>query len=67
VRLAGGAQTIQAFIDADSVDTLHVAVVPVQLRAGSRLWQRPEKADDPFHPEAVPSSSGVVHHALWRP
>ena len=66
VRLGGGAQTIRAFLDADLVDTLHVAVCPVQLGGGSRLWERPEELDDRFHHEAVPGSSGVVHHLLWR-
>ncbi|MGI8457335.1 MAG: dihydrofolate reductase family protein [Propionibacteriaceae bacterium] len=66
VRLGGGAQTIRRFLDADLVDTLHVAVSPVQLGAGSRLWQHPEELDDRFHHEAVPSDSGVVHHLFWR-
>lgn len=67
MRLGGGAQTIRAFLDADLVDTLHVAVVPVQLGVGSRLRQRPEELDDRVHHEAAPSSSGVVHHLFWRP
>ena len=66
MRLGGGAQTIRAFLDADLVDTLHVAVSPVQLGAGSRLWQHPEELEDRYHHEAVPSSSGVVHHLFWR-
>ena len=66
VRLGGGAQTIRAFLDADLVDTLHVAVFPVHLGAGSRLWQRPEELDARFHHEVLPSSSGVVHHLFWR-
>jgi len=37
VRLGGGASTIRQFLDADLVDTLHVAVAPVTLSAGSRL------------------------------
>lgn len=66
VRLGGGAQTIRAFLAADLVDTLHVAVSPVELGSGSQLWQRPEDLDDRFHHEAVPSTSGVVHHLFWR-
>ena len=37
VRLGGGASTIRQFLDADLVDTLHVALAPVTLGAGSRL------------------------------
>lgn len=35
VRLGGGAQTIRAFLDADLVDTLHVAVAPITLSRGA--------------------------------
>ena len=66
VRLGGGARTIRVFLDADLVDTLHVAVFPVQLGAGSQLWERPDELDDRFHHDVVPSSSGVVHHLFWR-
>lgn len=66
VRLGGGAQTIRAFLDADLVDTLHVAVSPVELGSGSRLWQSPGEFDDRFSHDVVPSPSGVVHHLLWR-
>ena len=66
VRLGGGAQTIRAFLDADLVDTLHVAVSSLRIGSGSRLWQSPAELDDRFHHEEVPSSSGVVHHLFWR-
>jgi dihydrofolate reductase len=66
VRLGGGAQTVREFLDADLVDTLHVVVSPVQLGAGTRLWERPEELDDRYQHEAVPSTSGVVHHLFWR-
>jgi dihydrofolate reductase len=66
VRLGGGAQTIREFLDADLVDTLHVAVSPITLGAGSRLWTSPDDLLDRFHCDVVPSSSGVVHHLFWR-
>ncbi len=66
VRLGGGARTIREFLDADLVDTLHVAVFPIDLGSGSPLWERPEELDDRFHHDVVPSSSGVVHHLFWR-
>src|SRR5215216_4892111 len=63
VRLGGGATTIRQFLDADLVDTLHVAVSPkVELGAGSRLWESPDELTDRFHHEVVPSPSGVTHH-----
>ncbi len=66
VRLGGGAGTIRQFLDADLVDTLHVAVSPVTLGRGSRLWGSPQELSDRFHCDVVPSPSGVVHHLLWR-
>lgn len=66
VRLGGGASTIREFLDADLVDTLHVAVCPIQLGSGSRLWQSPDELDARFHREQMASASGVVHHLLWR-
>ncbi|RBY94421.1 deaminase [Blastococcus sp. TBT05-19] len=66
VRLGGGATTIREFLDADLVDTLHVAVAPVELGSGVRLWEAPEELDDRFHHDVVPSPSGVTHHLFWR-
>lgn len=66
VRLGGGANTVRQFLDADLVDTLHVVVVPVELGAGSRLWESPTDLLDRYHCVVVPSPSGVVHHLLWR-
>ncbi|MGY1786010.1 dihydrofolate reductase family protein [Geodermatophilus sp. SYSU D00698] len=66
VRLGGGATVIRQFLDADLVDTLHVAVAPVELGAGSRLWTSPDELLDRFHHEVVLSPSGVTHHLFWR-
>lgn len=66
VRLGGGANTIRQFLDADLVDTLHVAVSAVTLGHGSRLWASPEELFDRFHCDVVPRPSGVVHHLFWR-
>ena len=67
VRLGGGVATVRAFLDADLVDTLHVALAPVELGRGERLWDSPDDLLDRFHLERVPSpSSGVVHHIYWR-
>ncbi|MGY2130027.1 dihydrofolate reductase family protein [Blastococcus sp. SYSU DS0617] len=66
VRLGGGATVIREFLDADLVDTLHVAVAPVELGAGTRLWTSPDELRDRFHCDVVPSPSGVTHHLFWR-
>lgn len=66
VRLGGGASVVRQFLDADLVDTLHVAVAPVTLGSGTRLWGSPDELRDRFHLDVVPSPSGVTHHLFWR-
>jgi len=66
VRIGGGATTVRQFLDADLIDTLHVAVWPGDLGSGVRLWKSPEELLDRFHLDVVPSSSGVTHHLFWR-
>jgi hypothetical protein len=45
---------------------MHVAVSPVELGSGSRLWQSPDELLDQFHRDVVPSPSGVTHYLFWR-
>ena len=66
VRLGGGVATIRQFLEADLVDTLHVAVAPVEIGRGERLWTSAEDLLDRFHLESVPSPSGVTHLLFWR-
>ena len=66
VRLGGGVATVREFLDADLVDTMHVAVAPVELGRGERLWNSPDELLDRFHLETVPSPSGVTHLLFWR-
>jgi dihydrofolate reductase len=66
VRLGGGASVVRQFLDADLVDMLHVAVAPMDLGAGTRLWESPDELRDRFHVDVVPSPSGVTHHLFWR-
>ena len=66
VRLGGGANTVRQFLDAGLVDTLHIAVAPADLGAGSRLWGSPDELLDRYSRDVVPGSHGVVHHLFWR-
>lgn len=66
VRLGGGVATIRQFLDADLVDTLHVAVAPVEIGRGEQLWASPDDLLDRFHRDVVPSPSGVTHLLYWR-
>jgi dihydrofolate reductase len=66
VRLGGGVSTVRQFLDAGLVDSLHVAVAPVELGDGLRLWDSPDELRDRYHLEVIPSPSGIVHHLFWR-
>ena len=67
VRLGGGVATVREFLDADLVDTMHVAVAPVELGRGERLWNVPRRpASTASTSRRVPSPSGVTHLLFWR-
>ncbi|GHD04796.1 dihydrofolate reductase family protein [Zhihengliuella salsuginis] len=66
VRIGGGVATVLEFLEADLVDTMHVAMAPVEIQRGERFWHSPEDLTDRFHLEVVPSPSGIVHHLFWR-
>jgi dihydrofolate reductase len=66
VRIGGGVATVREFLDADLIDTMHVAVAPIDLGRGERLWTAPEELLDRFHLDTVPSASGVTHLLFWR-
>ena len=66
VRLGGGVATIREFLAADLVDTMHIAVAPVELGRGERLWTSPTDLLDRFHMDTVPSAGGVTHLLFWR-
>jgi dihydrofolate reductase len=66
VRIGGGVSTVRQFLEADLVDHLHVAVVPILLGRGERLWYGLEDLEKLFEVEAVSSPSGVTHLTLTR-
>lgn len=66
VRIGGGVATVRQFLDADLIDAMHVAVAPVEIGRGERLWASPDDLLDRFHLESVPSPSGVTHLLFWR-
>jgi dihydrofolate reductase len=66
VRIGGGVATVREFLDADLIDTMHVAVAPIEIGRGERLWNSHDDLLDRFHFESVPSPSGVTHLLFWR-
>jgi dihydrofolate reductase len=66
VRIGGGVATVRQFLAADLIDTMHVAVAPIEIGRGERLWTSHEELLDRYHHESVPSSSGITHLIFWR-
>jgi len=65
VRLGGGAATVRQYLAAGLVDELHVAVVPVLLGGGERLFEGGVGADGYRCVELV-ASPAVAHVRLAR-
>lgn len=64
VRLGGGAGTIQQYLRAGLVDEMHVAIVPILLGSGERLFDNLDGG--PAHYECVEFvNSGAVAHARF--
>jgi dihydrofolate reductase len=67
VRIGGGPSMVREFLAADLVDHLHIAVVPIVLGRGERLWDGLEGLEGRFQVESVTAPSGVTHMMFTRP
>ncbi len=61
VRLGGGAATIQQYLRAGLVDHLHVAIAPVLLGRGERLFDQLDGGPHGFESVRIEAGSGVAH------
>jgi dihydrofolate reductase len=66
VRIGGGVSTVRQFLMADLVDHMHLAVVPIVLGRGERLWDGLEGLDQRFDIETVSAPSAVTHLTFTR-
>jgi dihydrofolate reductase len=66
VRIGGGVRTVRQFLAAGLVDHMHVAVVPIVLGRGVRLWDGLEGLEKDYAIEAISSPSGVTHVMFTR-
>lgn len=66
VRIGGGPSTIRAFLAADLIDHMHMAVAPIVLGRGERLWDGLEGLEERFDIEVVSSPSGATHLTFDR-
>ncbi|GAA0449985.1 hypothetical protein Ade02nite_59070 [Paractinoplanes deccanensis] len=66
VRIGGGPTVVRDFLAARLVDHLHLAVVPIVLGRGVRLWDGLEGLERDYRVETTSSPSGVTHVTLTR-
>ncbi len=66
VRIGGGPSTIRQCLAANLIDYMHVAIVPIFLGRGERVWDGMEELESRFELEFVSSPSGVAHLTFSR-
>ncbi|WP_276200058.1 dihydrofolate reductase family protein [Chelatococcus sp. XZ-Ab1] len=66
VRIGGGSIVVRDFLAARLVDHAHIAVVPILLGRGVRLWDGLEGLESDYQIEATSSPSGVTHMTFTR-
>lgn len=66
VRLGGGVATIQQYLRAGLVDEMHVAIAPILLGHGERLWDHLQGISSRYECVELASSPAVVHARFAR-
>jgi dihydrofolate reductase len=66
VRIGGGPTVVRDFLKAGLVDQLHVAIVPILLGRGIRLWDDLRGLESGYEVQAEAAPSGVVHLTFRR-
>ncbi len=66
VRVGGGIRTAQAFLRAGLVDDLHVAIAPIVLDRGNRVWHDLRGLEHTHRVTTEVSESGTIHVTFSR-
>lgn len=66
VRIGGGPTVVREFLAAGLIDHMHIAIVPIVLGKGVRLWDGLEGLEKDYQVESVSSPSGVTHVTFDR-
>jgi dihydrofolate reductase len=61
VRIGGGASVAREFLKAGLVDRLHVAIAPILLGGGTRLWDDLRGFEDGYRVTSEVATSGTTH------
>jgi dihydrofolate reductase len=65
VRLGGGIATVQEYLKARLIDEMHIAIAPVTLGRGERLFDNLDNGPEGYRIEFTPSLT-VVHARLTK-
>lgn len=66
VRIGGGASVVRDFLKAGFVDRLHVAIVPILLGRGTRLWDDLRGLETGYTVKTETAESGTIHLTFER-
>ena len=66
VRIGGGATIIRDYLKAGLVDSLHVAITPILLGRGIRLWDDLRHLEAGYRVKAETAESGTLHLTFQR-
>ena len=66
VRVGGGASVVRDFLTARLVDQLHVAIAPILLGRGVRLWDDLRGLESGYDVTTETAESGTVHVTFRR-
>ena len=66
VRIGGGASTIQQYLRARLIDDMHIAIVPIFLGGGERLFDHLDGGPDGYECVEFVSSPSVAHIRFSR-
>jgi dihydrofolate reductase len=66
VRIGGGPTTLVPYLTAGLVDELHVAITPILLGRGIRLWDDLREFERAYQVRSVTAPSGVIHVTFTR-
>jgi dihydrofolate reductase len=66
VRIGGGATVVRDFLKTRLVDQLHVAIAPILLGRGIRLWDDLRGLESDYDVAAETAESGTIHLTFRR-
>lgn len=66
VRIGGGPTVVRQYLKAGLVDRLHVAITPILLGSGIRLWDDLRRLEDGYRVTSAVAPSGTIHVTFER-